>query len=486
MPSKFLNVAIFSFAASMLLWCGPAVPRVFGDQFWHELTSSSTPKAETLPDFVSMADKLGPTVVNISTEQAGPAASEGEGGGSEGGGSEGGGNEPFNEFGEPFGEPHGRSLGSGFIINAAGYILTNDHVIENGREIIVTTKDGNQYKASVTGRDAKTDIALLKINARHDLPVAPLGDSDDVKVGQWVMTIGDPFGFDHTVTAGIISAKGRFIPGNYDEFIQTDAAINPGNSGGPLINVRGEVVGVNSAIFTRTGSNTGIGFAIPVNLVKEELPQLRDHGKVVRGWLGIYVQRVTPAIADSMGLEEPRGALVAEVLSEGPAKNAGIKRGDVIAAYNGIPIEDSRQLPLMVARTPLGHRAALRIIRDKKYLELPVTITASREAHIAAAAKQLIKGTSPFGLTVKDLDPKLAHDMGLGQNKGVVVYSVQPGSSADAAGVRSRDIIVEVNRHGVGNVDAYQRALKLAGGKAVLLLIKRHKSTVFVPLEPEG
>jgi len=351
---------------------------------------------------------------------------------------------------------------------------------------MVTTKDGNQYKASVTGRDAKTDIALLKINARHDLPVAPLGDSDDVKVGQWVMTIGDPFGFDHTVTAGIISAKGRFIPGNYDEFIQTDAAINPGNSGGPLINVRGEVVGVNSAIFTRTGSNTGIGFAIPVNLVKEELPQLRDHGKVVRGWLGIYVQRVTPPIADSMGLEEPRGALVAEVLGEGPAKNAGIKRGDVIAAYNGIPIEDSRQLPLMVARTPLGHRATLRIIRDKKYLELPVTITASREAHIAAAARQPIKGASPFGLIVKDLDPKLAYDMGLGQQKGVVIYSVQPGSSADAAGVRARDIIVEVNRHPVGSVDAYQRALKLAGGKAVLLLIKRHKSTVFVPLEPEG
>jgi serine protease Do len=352
MPSKFGNVAIFSFAAALLLLCGPAAPRAFADQFWRELTFAGAPKAETLPDFVALADRLGPTVVNISTEQAGPAASESEGGdegdGNEGGGSEGGGNEPFNELGEPFGEPHGRSLGSGFIINAAGYILTNDHVIENSRQIIVTTKDGNQYKASVIGRDAKTDIALLKINARHDLPVAPLGDSDGVKVGQWVMTIGDPFGFDHTVTAGIVSAKGRFIPGNYDDFIQTDAAINPGNSGGPLINVRGEVVGVNSAIFTRTGSNTGIGFAIPVNLVKEELPQLREHGKVVRGWLGIYVQRVTPAIAESMGLEEPRGALVAEVLSEGPAKSAGVKRGDVIAAYNGTPIEDSRELPLMV------------------------------------------------------------------------------------------------------------------------------------------
>jgi serine protease Do len=484
MPSKSGNVAILVFAAVMLLLGGPAAPGARGDQFWYERASSGAPRADTLPDFVALADKLGPTVVNISTEQAGPAASEsGNGSGDDnGGGGQGGGNDPFDEFGEP----HGRSLGSGFIINAAGYILTNDHVIENGREIVVTAKNGNQYKASVVGRDAKTDIALLKINAGHDLPVAPLGDSDDVKVGQWVMTIGDPFGFDHTVTAGIVSAKGRFIPGNYDDFIQTDAAINPGNSGGPLINVRGEVVGVNSAIFTRTGSNTGIGFAIPVNLVKEELAQLRENGKVVRGWLGIYVQRVTPAIAESLGLAEPRGALVAEVLNEGPAKSAGIKRGDVIAAYNGTSIEDSRELPLMVARTPLGHSATLRIVRDRKFLDLPVIITASREAHLVAAARKPIEGSAPFGLTVKDLDPELAHDMGLPQSKGVVVSSVQPGSSADAAGVRARDIIVEVNRHGVASVDAYQRAIKLGGGKAVLLLIKRHNSTVFVPLEPEG
>jgi serine protease Do len=482
MPSKFGNVAIFFIAAVTLLVCGPAAPRAFGDQFWRELAASHASQADTLPDFVALADKLGPAVVNISTQQAGPSSSAGD----EGGGSEDGGNEPFDDFGQPLGEPHGRSLGSGFIINAAGYILTNEHVIEKGREIIVTTKDGKQYKASVIGRDAKTDVALLKINAGHDLPVAPLGNSNDVKVGQWVMTIGDPFGFDHTVTAGIISAKSRFIPGNYDEFIQTDAAINPGNSGGPLINQRGEVVGVNSAIFTRTGSNTGIGFAIPINLVKEELPQLRQHGKVVRGWLGIYVQRVTPAIADSMGLPEPRGALVAEVLKEAPAKLAGVKRGDVIAAYNGVPIEDSRELPLMVARTPLGHTATLRIVRDKKYLELPVTITASRETHLAATAKRPIKGSAPFGLTIRDLDPALAHDMGLSQGKGVVVYSVQPGSSADAAGMRARDIIVEVNRHGVANAAACRRAIEASRGKAVLLLIKRHQKTVFVPLEPEG
>ena len=482
MPSKFLNVAIFSFAASMLLWCGPAAPRVFGDQFWYELTSSDAPKAETLPDFVSMADKLGPAVVNISTEQAGPAASEGEGGGSEGGG-----NQPFNEFGEPFGEPHGRSLGSGFIINAAGYILTNDHVIENGREIMVTTRDGNQYKASVTGRDAKTDIALLKINARHDLPVAPLGDSDEVKVGQWVMTIGDPFGFDHTVTAGIISAKGRFIPGNYDEFIQTDAAINPGNSGGPLINVRGEVVGVNSAIFTRTGSNTGIGFAIPVNLVKEELPQLRDHGKVVRGWLGIYVQRVTPAIADSMGLEEPRGALVAEVLGEGPAKNAGIKRGDVIAAYNGRP--DRRFAP--VAADGRAHPARpSRDAQDSPRQKIPraagYDYGLARDAYSGCrqAANQGHLAVRPH--RERPRPQTRARDGTRPEQRRGGLFGAARQLGRRGRRCARATLSWKSTATASAMSDAYQRALKLAGGKAVLLLIKRHNSTVFVPLEPEG
>jgi serine protease Do len=468
--------------AALLLLCVGFSGSALGDQFWRELTLSKTPPAETLPDFVSLAAQLGPAVVNISTEQAGPSASEG----SEGQGSEG--NEPFNDFGEPFGEPpHGRSLGSGFFINRSGYLLTNDHVVENGREIIVTTKDGNQYKAKVIGRDAKTDIALLKVNAGHDLPVAPLGDSDEVMVGQWVMAIGDPFGFDHTVTAGIVSAKGRFIPGNYDDFIQTDASINPGNSGGPLINARGEVVGVNSAIFTRTGASTGIGFAVPINLVKEELAQLRDHGTVVRGWLGIYVQRVTPAIAESMGLKEPRGALVAEVLPEGPAKNSGLKRGDVILSYDGRPINDSRELPLMVGRTPLGQTATLAIIRGKKALDLPVTITPSREERLASAGHSPNKAGSPLGLNVKDLSPGIAREMGIPESRGVVVLSVEPGSSADAAGLQARDIILEVNRSQVSDVRSYERAIKSGKpGKLVLLLIKRHKNTVFVPLEREG
>ena len=220
----------------------------------------------------------------------------------------------------------------------------------------MTTQDGHNYTAKIVGHDEKSDIALLKIDAKHDLAVAPLGNSDDLKVGEWVMAIGNPFGFDHSVTAGIVSAKGRFIPGNYEDFIQTDASINPGNSGGPLIDLRGNVIGVNCAIYTHTGASMGIGFAVPIDLVKEELPQLKSSGKVVRGWLGVYIQKVTPELAESLGLADSRGALVAKVLDNGPAKAAGVKRGDVIVAFDNQPVDDSRELPLLVGRTDLGHK----------------------------------------------------------------------------------------------------------------------------------
>jgi serine protease Do len=437
-------------------------------------------KVESLPDFVDLAAKLSPAVVNISSQQAERESSSG---------SE---SEPFHEFGSPFehfGGPRSRSLGSGFIVNRDGYILTNDHVVENASEIVVTTREGNEYKAKLIGSDSKTDIALVKIEAKRELPVAPLGNSDDIKVGQWVMAIGNPFGFDHSVTAGIVSAKGRFIPGNYDDFIQTDASINPGNSGGPLINLHGEVVGVNSAIYTHTGTNMGIGFAIPINLVKDELQQLRSGGKVVRGWLGILVQKVTPEIAEAMGLGEPHGALVADVLKDGPAKAAGLQRGDVIIAFNNQPVSDSQELPLLVGRTPVGRNANVKIIRNKATKDLTVTITASREEELASAREE---GTapgekSPLGLHVKDLSPQLARELGLGEKTGVVISSVRPGSSADEAGLRARDIILEVNRQAVKDVGSYEQALKTGGkDKIVLLLVKREDTTLFVPVKPQG
>jgi serine protease Do len=489
MPSKFGNVTILFCAALMLLLCGALVPSAFGDQFWHELTSRAA-KAETLPDFVALADKLGPSVVNISTEQAGPAASESEGGGDsgggEGGGSEGGGNEPFNEFGEPFGEPHGRSLGSGFIINAAGYILTNDHVIENGREIIVTTMDGNQYKATVTGRDAKTDIALLKINAKHDLPVAPLGDSDEVKVGQWVMTIGDPFGFDHTVTAGIISARGRFIPGNNDEFLQTDAAINPGNSGGPLFDVSGKVVGINTAIYSRTGTSAGIGFAIPIDLAKAVMDQLKSHGKVTRGWLGVEIQEVTPELAQSFGLARPDGALVANVEKDSPAAKSGIKRGDVIVKFNGHDVHEQHELPELVAETPIKKSVEVEVVRGGKHVTVPVTIGELKENEMASAGGAEQPG-SGWGLQVGEITPDIAREFNLQSDKGIVVRQVKPDSPGAEAGLEQGDVILEVNHDKVNSLKDFMAHAKEAKDqkKPALLLVQRGNVTLYTVIKPE-
>lgn len=448
-------------------------------RFWTELPATGhVQKLEGFPDFVALAAKLSPAVVSVSTEESASASEQqpGEGG------------SPFGPF---FGPPHpSRSMGSGFIITKDGYILTNDHVVADAARITVSTTDGEQYAAKVVGHDEKSDIALVKINPKHDLPVAPLGNSDNVKVGQWVMAIGNPFGFDHTVTVGIVSAKGRFIPGNYDDFIQTDASINPGNSGGPLVDLRGEVIGVNSAIYTRTQASMGIGFAIPINIVKQELDQLRIKGRVVRGWLGVYIQRITPDLAQSLGLGAPKGALVAEVLNNGPAKAAGVKRGDVIVEYDGQPVGDSRTLPLMVGHTPVGKGATLKIIRDGKPMELKVTITPSQEAELAAFEGPSREGpfgtASAFGIFVKDLTPDLAKEMGLHEQHGVVISSVKPGSSADDAGLQARDIILEVNRHTVDDVRSYQGAITASQGKILLLLVKRGDNTIYVALKPKA
>jgi serine protease Do len=438
-------------------------------QFWTDTPEGGhVAKAQTLPDFVDLAAKLSPAVVNISTE------------GTEEGGSEG-------EFPAPYGHQHGKSLGSGFIVSKDGYILTNDHVIENPSKVTVTLQDGHNYTAKVIGGDSKTDVALLKIDAGHELAVAPLGNSDDLKVGQWVMAIGNPFGFDHTVTVGVVSAKGRFLPESVDQFIQTDASINPGNSGGPLIDLSGGVVGVNAAIFTSTGRSMGIGFAIPINLVKEELSELHDHGKVKHGWLGVMIQEVTPELAESMDLKDARGALVAEVIKNSPAAIAGVKRGDVIIEFDGHPIKDRRELPLLVTRTPLGKTVTFKIVRDKQEKDLVANITESHEAELAAAESQpKMTGTpSSFGLRVQDLSPDLAHELGL--DSGVLISGVEPGSRGDEVGLQARDVILEVNRSPVKDVSSYQQALKAGGkGSIVLLLVKRGDSTLYFALKPEA
>jgi serine protease Do len=479
-----LNSIALGLTLAVLILAAVGSP-VYAANLWLDCANDGQQtSAQTLPDFVELAAKLSPTVVNISTlSQPEPAAGDAFPQGRQFELS------PEERFGLPGGV---KSLGSGFIINPAGYILTNDHVVEDAGKILVSLTDGRNFNARVVGRDARTDVALLKINAGAPLPVAPLGDSNRLKVGQWVMAIGNPFGFDHSVTAGIVSAKARFIPGSYSDFIQTDASINPGNSGGPLIDLNGAVIGVNSAIYTRTGSSMGIGFAIPINLVKEEVEELHAQGKVTRGWLGVYIQKVTPALSDSLGLNQPRGALVADVLKDSPATAAGIKRGDVIIAFNDRPIKDSQELPLMVGETPVGHKVTLKFIRDRATHQVTVTITPSREDEIEKAMATRQQPPPPsarpggFGLDVENVTPQLARELGMSDKGGVVIMQVEPGGSADEAGLREHDVILEVDRQPVNDVHAYRQALNKPGGNSVLLLIERSGSTIFVPLKRQG
>lgn len=298
------------------------------------------------------------------------------------------------------------------------------------------------------------------------------------------MAIGNPFGLDSTVTSGIVSAKGRHIgQGPYDNFIQTDASINPGNSGGPLINMRGEVIGINTAIFSRSGGNIGIGFAIPINLVKELLPQLRGKGKVTRGYLGVLIQKVTPEIADSLGMDKGRGALVANVSKDGPAEKAGVKVGDVITEFDGKEIKDSGDLPIIVARTPVDRRVRMKVLRDKKELQLTVSVGELKDEEVVASAPE--KGE--LGMTVQKLTPQIAESLGLEKADGVVVSAVDPGSVADEAGIRRGDVILEVDRKPIRSIDEYKKAVAgIRKGKGVLLLVRRGESTLFLALKPQN
>jgi serine protease Do len=356
-------------------------------------------------------------------------------------------------------------------------------VVENAQKIVVKLADDQEYEAKVVGRDAKTDIAVIKINAKTALAAAPLGDSERLEVGEWVVAIGNPFGLDSTVTSGIVSAKGRHIgQGPYDNFIQTDASINPGNSGGPLINLRGEVIGINTAIFSRSGTNIGIGFAIPINLVKELLPQLRGKGKVTRGYLGVLIQKVTPDIAESLGMEKGYGALVANVSKDGPADKAGVKVGDVIVEFDGKEIKDSGELPIIVARTPVDKKVRMKVLRDKKEVALSVSVGEFKEEEVAAAVPE--KGE--LGMTVQRLTPQIAESLGLEKADGVVVTAVEPGGAADEAGIRRGDVIVEVDRKPVRSLDEYKKSIAgIRKGKGVLFLVRRGESTLFLALKPQ-
>lgn len=437
-----------------------------------------------LPEFAGLAEKVGPAVVNISTSQAAKEARRPPGG-----------QNPFGEddaarelwrkfFGQPSPPAPGpfrqQGLGSGFIIDRDGTILTNNHVIENAEKIIVRLpNDERQFVGKVIGKDARTDLAVIRIDAKGGLPVLPLGNSDQLRVGEWVVALGSPFGLQNSITAGIVSAKSRQIgAGAYDDFIQTDASINPGNSGGPLINMQGEVVGINSAILSRSGGNLGIGFAIPINVVKDLLPELRAKGKVTRGWLGVSVQKITPEIAESLGLQKARGALIAGVMPGSPAERAGLRTGDVIVEYAGKPIADSNELPLVVARTAIGTRTNVKVLRDEKEISLAVTIAELKEEEVIAAAPQK---ESAFGVTVQSLTPEIAQTLGIEKMQGVVITAVVSGSPAEDAGLRRGDVILQIDRKSIRNVADYKNAMgALKKGESTLFLVQRGPTTSFI------
>jgi serine protease Do len=394
---------------------------------------------------------------------------------------------PFGDFFGPFseGNPPGgfeqRGVGSGFVMNREGYILTNNHVVEDADQIKVKLANGKEYEGKVVGRDPKTDLALIKINGSSDLQPLNLGNSDDLKVGSWVVAVGSPFGLEQTVTAGIVSAKGRVIgSGPYDNFIQTDASINPGNSGGPLINMKGEVVGINTAIIA---SGQGIGFAIPINMAKEIAPQLQEKGHVTRGWLGVSIQEMTPELAKSFGLKEKKGALVAEVVSGSPAEKAGIEQGDVIVEFDGKEVTDSKDLPRMVASTPVGKAVTIKLSRSGKVLERQVKVGEMEEKVEVAKTPSTKKS---LGITVQNVTPEIAKGLGLKNDTGVVVTRVEPGSPAANAGIQAGDVIHEVNRKPVKNVEDFiQKVEKAKDQDHALLFLQRGQNNLFAAVTPK-
>ncbi len=450
--------------------------------FWR--SDSDIPEAQPagIPtSFADLAERVAPAVVSIQTSGtidlgAQPMLPPG-----------------FEEFfgGRPFG-PHGRGRkhkssgeGSGFVISADGYVVTNNHVIENMDEIKVRFLDGKQLEAKVVGRDPKTDIALLKVDPANGKTLATiaLGDSDAIRAGDWVVAIGNPFGLEHTVTAGIVSAKHRRDVTNesYEDFIQTDAAINPGNSGGPLIDLQGRVVGINTAI--RSDANT-IGFSVPINQAKQILPQLKSDGRVTRGWLGVQIQEVTEAMAGQFGLDEPRGALVSQILEGTPAAEGGIERGDVIVEFDGQPIGEWRDLPIVVAQAEVEKKARVVVLRDGKRKQLHVKIGRLPDDEPLAASEPAKEGAGAYGLRLQDLTPALAEQLGIDDAEGVLVADVDPAGPAAEAGIRRGDLIVEVDRVAVSSAEALAEKLG-AAKKSVLLLVRRGENTLYVAIERE-
>lgn len=441
--------------------------------------------AKTLfPDFVPLVKELKPAVVNISTTTRiktqrmpqtpfmhNPFGSS-----------------PFDEFFERFFEGprqhpgmKKRSLGSGFLISSDGYILTNFHVVDEVDEIVVKLSDGREFKAAVKGSDEKLDIALIKIESKTALPAVRLGDSDAIEIGEWVLAIGNPFGLAETVTAGIVSAKGRVLgSGPYDDFIQTDASINPGNSGGPLFDASGEVVGINSAIIA---GGQGIGFAIPVNMAKTIIDQLKEEGKVTRGWLGVMIQPVTANLAKSFGLEDERGALVSEVVAESPAEKAGLKPGDIILTFADKKIQEMHDLPRLVAATPVSKKVKVTYLREGKEAAVTVVIERLKNGRPGDTVGDV---SDPLGMKVSELTGEMARLLRSKETSGVVVTDLAEEGLAAEAGILLNDIVKEINGRKIATLDDYRKAVAAQKrGEFVRILVRRGESLLYIAVKLE-
>jgi len=458
----------------------------------------------TPPTFANLAERQVDAVVFISTTQAAPQA---QGGGRGQDLPEFPPGSPFEEFFREFrdrqrGQPQQQrptaALGSGFIIDAAGYVVTNGHVVSEADEISVTLHDGTKLPAKLVGSDAPTDLALLKVESRKPLTAAPWGNSDQTRIGDWVVAIGNPFGLGGSVTAGILSARARDIQqGPYDDYLQTDASINRGNSGGPLYNMNGEVIGINTAIYSPTGGSVGIGFAIPSTIARPVIEQLRERGQVRRGWLGVQVQRVTPDIADSLGMPEPKGALVTSVSPESPAGQGGIRQGDIITSFNGKTIEQMRELPRIVAATEIGRKVPMDVLREGKPQTLNVTVgELAQQQQVAATGSSgdprqsaPVESKKVLGLTLSPLTPGLREAFSInGDIEGIVVTEVGDSSPATERGIEAGDVIVEAGQEPVKTPEELDKRIQEArsqGRKTVLMLVSRDGDLRYVPMPIE-
>lgn len=439
--------------------------------------------------FASVAAQVNPSVVTIFTETTIKMKGQPFSG------------SPFdNFFGDDFfkkffqmpnqqGDFKKRGLGSGVVVDQDGILLTNNHVVDDADNIKVLLMDGREFEAKVKGRDPQTDLAVITIDAQ-DLKPIKIGDSDKARVGEWVLAIGSPLNpqLEHTVTAGIVSAKGRSGVGltQYEDYIQTDAAINPGNSGGALVNLRGELIGINSAIATQTGGNMGIGFAIPANLTKKVMTDIITKGKVERGWLGVYIQNITPEIAKAMKLGTPKGVLISKVQDDSPAKKAGLKEEDVIMQLNGKDVNNTVELSTWIAGTSPGKKVTLKVLRDGKPMEITVKLE-----ELNPKARQIAQGKSNYekiGLLVSNITPELRQKYQLSKNlKGVVITTVKPGRIAAEAGLREGDVILKLNRHEVGSVEKMDKVMnKVKPGDNLLFYIKRGDGNLFLAFSMPG